>query len=298
MRMFNAKDREAVPPVPTLADEYTAHNNSQPPLVPKTPKISSSRVPVPSSWPSTLDESPSSASSLSNTSDSDLPVQGRRVNISPKHTPPPLQLYPPSHSARPTATESQTLPLPNPGKLDKDTGVTLSAPPSTSDFPSLSLRPVSTIFSAHFADHIVAPEVSSPVEERTSSTPSSPSPGLGLSPPTPGFPLRSDGSNGDKGLITVAGSDDQSSVIRALQEQIVSARKTWQRHIWELEGQVRDLRAEVDDLRSAGNAKGYCEVCGRGKPEEDGAIQTKKVGVVNRPRARTGDAARFASGNN
>jgi hypothetical protein len=114
---------------------------------------------------------------------------------------------------------------------------------------------------------------------------------------TPGFPLRSDGSTGDKYSIAVVGSEDQSSVIQALQEQIVSARKAWQQHIWELEGQVRDLKAEVDDLRTAGNEKGYCEVCGRGKPLEDGHITAKKVGVVNRPRARTGDVARFANGN-
>lgn len=115
---------------------------------------------------------------------------------------------------------------------------------------------------------------------------------------TPGFSVRSDGtSGGDRASVAIGDSEDQSSVIQALQEQIVSARKAWQRHIWELEGQVRDLKAEVDDLRASGNAKGYCQVCGRGKPEEDGHTNTKKVGVVNRPRARTGDAARFGSGN-
>ena len=93
------------------------------------------------------------------------------------------------------------------------------------------------------------------------------------------------------------GSEDQSSAIQALQEQIVTARKAWQQHIWELEGQVRDLKAEVENLRTTGNNKGYCDVCGRGKPEEDGHTDTKKVGVVNRPRARTGDAARFGNGN-
>jgi len=298
MRMFNAKDREAVPPVPTLADEYTAHNNSQPSTVAKIPKTSPSRVPVPTSWPSSINESPSSASSLSNISDYEPSAQGRRANLSPKRTPPPpLHIQSSPHSTRPFVTGSHTLPTPTPKKSDKAEGATLSAPPSTSDFPSLSLRPVSTVFSAHFAD-IVLPGVTSPVEEdRSLDTPSSTSPGMGLSPLSPSFPLRSDGSSGDRAAVAVVGAEDQSSVIRALQDQIVLARKAWQRHIWELEGQVRDLKAEVDDLRSTGNAMQYCGVCGRGKPEEDGHPDTKKVGVVNRPRARTGDSARFASGN-
>ena len=91
------------------------------------------------------------------------------------------------------------------------------------------------------------------------------------------------------------GSDDQSSV---LQNQIVSARKAWQRHIWELEGQVRDLKAEIEDLRTAENDKAFCDVCGARKPTvERVPSDTRKVGVVDRPRARTGDAARFGNGN-
>jgi len=160
------------------------------------------------------------------------------------------------------------------------------------------LRPVSAVFSAHFSDHIVVQEVESPVDaEQSLDTPSSLSPDTGRSPVTPGFSVRSDGSVGDKASITV-GSDDQSSVIQSLQNQIVSARKTWQRHIWELEGQVRDLKAEIEDLRSVENDKGFCDVCGRGKPAvEHGTMDTKRVGVVDRPRARTGDAARFGNGN-
>jgi len=299
MRIFNGKERDAVPPVPTLADEYTFHNNSQPPSVPKTSKISLSRVPVPPLVPSAMEESPSTSSSFSNASDSSISVPGRKTDFSPKRAPPALQIHTSSLQPRILATGNLTLPTPTPvSKLDKGGEAPRSAPPSTSDFPSLSLRPVSTIFSAHFADHIVVPTVESPIEEeRSVDTPSSISPGTGRSPITPGFPLRSDGSTGDRTSIAVVGSENQSSVIQALQEQIVSARKAWQRHIWELEGQVRDLKAEVDDLRSAENEKGHCEVCGRGKPEEDGHTNTKKVGVVNRPRARTGDAARFANGN-
>jgi hypothetical protein len=299
MRIFNGKERDAVPPVPTLADEYTVHNNSQPPSIPRTPKISLSRVPVPPLGPSMMQESPSSTSFFDDVSNSSLSVSGRNTDLNPKRAPPTLQIHTSSLPPHTLATGNLTLPTPTSvDKLDQDGEAPHSAPPSTSDFPSLSLRPVSTIFSAHFADHIVAPEVGSPVEEeRIADTPSSISPATGRSPMTPGFPLRSDGSTGEKCSIAVVGSEDQSSVIQALQEQIVLARKAWQRHIWELEGQVRDLKAEVDDLRTAGKDKGHCEVCGRGKLLEDEPTIAKKVGVVNRPRARTGDVARFANGN-
>lgn len=295
MRIFNGKEREAVPPVPALAGEYAAHNHLQPLSVPKVPKISLSRLPVPPLGPSKMDESSSVSSSLSKVSDSGFSAPESKMNASTKRTPPPLQIETSYHSPRTLATGNQTLPTPATSvKPEPDEGPR-SAPPSTTDFPSLSLRPVSAIFSAHFADHIVAPEVGSPIEgERDADTPSSISPGR--SPVTPGFSLRSDGSTADRSSIAATGSEDQTSVIQALQEQIVSARKAWQRHIWELEGQVRDLKAEVDGLRIAGNDKGYCEVCGRGKSEEDGH-DMKKVGVVNRPRARTGDAARFGNGN-
>ena len=67
---------------------------------------------------------------------------------------------------------------------------------------------------------------------------------------------------------------DQSSVIQALQEQILSTRRAWQRQIWELEGQVRDLKAEVEELRTAEGSSEYCMACGRGavgRPSHDGA---------------------------
>jgi hypothetical protein len=99
-------------------------------------------------------------------------------------------------------------------------------------------------------------------------------------------------------------SEDQSSVIRALQDQMASAKIAWQGQIWELEGQVRDLKAEVNDLRLT-DKKGYCEVCGRGgqnhtadpdRNRDDAVQEMKNTGVVNRPRARTGTSARFGNG--
>ena len=102
--------------------------------------------------------------------------------------------------------------------------------------------------------------------------------------------------------------DDQSTVIQALQEQIATSRRAWQRQIWELEGQVRDLNAEVEELRAIENAREYCVACGRGnigRPGVDGEDRVvedlrkagvRVGGVVNRPRARTGVGSRFASG--
>lgn len=128
-------------------------------------------------------------------------------------------------------------------------------------------------------------------EERSVCSPSPISPGPGLSPMTPASHV------GLADKATIVGTDDQASVIQALQGQIVSARKAWQQHIWELEGQVRDLKAEVEDLRMAD----YCASCGRGCKHEEkhhssNSSDARKGSVVDRPRARTGDAARFGNG--
>lgn len=102
--------------------------------------------------------------------------------------------------------------------------------------------------------------------------------------------------------VNVADGEDQSSVIRALQEQLITARKAWQRQLWELEGQVNDLKAEVEELRLKDGGQEYCPACGRGgtlsgvRPEELKKAGVKVGGVVNRPRAKTGVGSRFASG--
>jgi hypothetical protein len=83
-------------------------------------------------------------------------------------------------------------------------------------------------------------------------------------------------------------ADDPTFVISALQDQLRESRKAWQRQIWELEGQVRDLKTELEELRSGDK----CEACGRGIILQKAASVT---GVVHRPRAKTGTGARFAS---
>jgi hypothetical protein len=131
---------------------------------------------------------------------------------------------------------------------------------------------------------------------------SSTSPSTMVSPITPGLNLGGGGSargSGDRDtskapMATI--TEDQSVLVQTLQEQMVSAKKAWQRHIWELEGQVRDLKAEVDGLRTADGE--YCHACGRGPAKERGGTHDHRAptgGVVNRPRARTGTSARFGS---
>jgi len=97
----------------------------------------------------------------------------------------------------------------------------------------------------------------------------------------------------------LAGEDDPYLVIQQLQEQIKSTRKVWQHQIWELEGQVRDLRAEIDEMRIKELRGERCILCGRdGEPEKGVEAHRPAVsrpGVVERPRARTGVGTRFGA---
>lgn len=168
------------------------------------------------------------------------------------------------------------------------------------------------MFSTDFAGHLVqrgSSDQNRPSLDIDSGTPTTSS---GISPLSPGFSVNLDARSGagdDKSIIGIAShQDDQSAVIQALQEQIMVARRAWQRQIWELEGQVRDLKAEVEEFRSAENAREYCMACGRGnigRPatevidvsvEDLKKAGVKVGGIVNRPRARTGLGSRFASG--
>ena len=168
-----------------------------------------------------------------------------------------------------------------------------SAPPGTTQFATLSLRPVSAFFSDSFADHLIqkdeSPSLTSPTALTTGSSSSSPlaaSFGRGAHSPSSIREKLVESTYSDGTDISKDG--DPSLIISALQDQFRESRKIWQRQIWELEGQVRDLRAELDELRSGDS----CEVCGRGQQKRDAV-----TGVIHRPRAKTGTAARFASGN-
>ncbi|KAJ4485983.1 hypothetical protein J3R30DRAFT_1434413 [Lentinula aciculospora] len=282
MRLFNGgrDEKTPPPPVPSLSEGFAAFNAQQT-SVPKGIKVN--RVPPPQVSPSMF-EKPQFVE--------DIQPLSPRLTSSPKRTPPPLNIVGSNHI-------TGTLRPPFHGDVAQ------SAPANVTEFPSLKLRPISTVFSAHFGDHIL-PSLTSDEEPDTPSSLQSPT--TAISPVTPGpYSRPTEQISNHHHKASGSGTDaveDQSAVIRALQDQIVTAKRAWQRQIWELEGQVRDLKAEVEDLRSAGNEPGYCEICGRGTPNSgessgessQGDEEKKPVSVVHRPRARTGTGqSRFGS---
>ncbi len=269
LRLFNGRDdKSPPPPVPSLSDGFAAFNATQ-----KAPKTPLPRIPVPQLSPTLT-----------------VPDNYSTPSGSPKRTPPPLSINTTSPVSRAPSTGVGSRFAERLGPGDA-VGVPQSAPPNVTEFPALKLRPVSTVFSAHFGNHILSNDtILSPTEL---DTPSSATPSTVVSPTT----SMSFSRFHDKPSI-VTPSDDQSSVIQALQDQITSAKKAWQRHIWELEGQIRDLKEEVETLR-AGDKEDYCSSCGRGQASSDHSTssgETKPLSVVNRPRARTGTGqSRFGS---
>ncbi|KAJ7076572.1 hypothetical protein B0H15DRAFT_955584 [Mycena belliarum] len=299
MRLFNGarggeKDgRISPPPVPSLSDGYAAFNAQQQSGA-KLAKGSSHRVPPPQISPSV--EAP------------DMWDDHNQVSPSLRPVPPSLSINTgPQSRLRATSTTDDFQTRTGPSDMSTrdwhQTDLPQSAPPNVTEFPALKLRPVSTLFSAHFGEHIVAhdPDVHQPGLDADGDTLSSMSASTVVSPITPGLLLGR--GSGDKAPMATI-SEDQSALVQSLQDQIVSAKKAWQRHIWELEGQVRDLKAEVDGLRTADGER-YCDACGRGRPDGAGpahahsggpvAAYEHKPGVINRPRARTGTSARYGS---
>jgi hypothetical protein len=289
MRLFNGKEKDkpstpSPPPVPTIAA----------PSLPRTPKLSSVRVPVPSLSPSLVPQSPLQLDSIiksddgENESTEDLQHKGCI-----KRNAPPLSIIPPTASSSVSLSGSQsdgprivTAPSLASG-ICSDLGLgPASAPPLTTTFSGLSLRPISTVFSAHFADHIVSTDSASREQPDTPSSASHP-------PQTP--------ASASRALDGVRTSeDDPYVVIQQMQEQIKTTRKAWQHQIWELEGQVRDLRAEIDEMRLQEVRGERCILCGRSAEPGHGAGEASKQegsrpGVVDRPRARTGVGTRFGA---
>ncbi|KAI9460939.1 hypothetical protein BJY52DRAFT_1185766 [Lactarius psammicola] len=296
LRLFNGKDKDkppsqSPPPLPSVAASS----------LPRTPKISSSRIPVPTLSPSLVPHSPLQLDSIIRSDGGDGgPTEDFQPRESIKRHGPPLTIVtydahalpsvPPngiySKSAHPGRSTSNLL-------SGTCTGLgtsPASAPPSTGAFPELSLRPISTVFSAHFADHIVSTD-SSPTSAQldTSST------ATAHSPRSPASAQRSFDEK-------LACDDDPYVIIQQLQEQIKSTRKAWQHQIWELEGQVRDLRAEIDDMRIQEMRGERCLLCGRDGEVERGTGEVprppaavSRPGVVDRPRARTGVGTRFGA---
>ena len=300
MRLFGGRNSEGEkcppPPIPSIVDVY-AEESSQ--IRGKSSKSSLPRVPVLKSSSPMLRESGASnatlASSYSAASGGDGP-DGKGTS-SRRRQPPALSIVtkPSDHSIA-TSVSGNGSPMglnftspPPPLSLT----VPQSAPPGGSDFPGLKLRPVSASFSSHFADMVAGEE-----RRRDVHTPSSAaSSNTALSPFTPVSTRRSD----DASATAVEAPGEEYLTIKGLQDQLVTAKKAWQQQIWELRGQIRDLTSELEGLREADNQE-FCEVCGRGEPRKHHASPSdeqlrKKGSMVNRPRARTGDTARFASGN-
>ncbi|KAH9985391.1 hypothetical protein BJV74DRAFT_886270 [Russula compacta] len=296
LRLFNGKDKDkdklstpSPPPAPPVAA----------PPISRTPKISSSRVPVPSLSPLLVSQSPLQFDGIvkGDGGENDSVEEPQDQRITERQGPalsiftldvPPSASSPGTQSAGPGVRSTSLIPGINP-----DLGLSpASAPPSTTMFSGLSLRPISTVFSAHFSDHIVS--FDSPPTAQTDSSGSGTT-ANGSSTFSPDSAQRSS----DEKHAT---EDDPYLVIQQLQEQMMSTRKAWQHQIWELEGQVRDLRAEIDELRLKELRGERCLLCGRtdepdrGTGEVSSRSTASRSGVVDRPRARVGvGSTRFAT---
>ncbi|KAH9944119.1 uncharacterized protein BXZ73DRAFT_87076 [Epithele typhae] len=266
MRLFNnGKDRTSPssppPPVPSFTnDAFAAQPPSQPPVT------FAHRVPVPVLSPSLLGEpggrdssspgdSPPSTDSSSHTSSAawrdqqQLSYRRKVPELSIVTAPssastlaPKAPFTAPLSANSSDASHHHLTPTTSASHLElRPAGSSpSSAPPTKTDFVGLSIRPMSTLFTRELKE-LAATERPS-LEGYGSAT-----------------------SNDEKQPpLSFAHDGSDQSIIHALQEQILSTRRAWQRQIWELEGQVRDLKAEVEELRSQ-EAKGdYCASCGRG----------------------------------
>ncbi|KAF8078753.1 hypothetical protein FPV67DRAFT_1466341 [Lyophyllum atratum] len=258
MRLFNGgrgqekEEKAQPPPVPSLSDAYAAFNAQ---AVHKTQQITTHRIPVPQLSPSLLEAS----SSQGRSSLTLQPAAPSRPSPSPKRHIPPLSI-----NTQPRAYAGRV-----PVSVTRTPWLNASAPQSA----PANLRP--------FGDHIVNQD-SRPSLETDVGTPGSSS--NMFSPVTPG----SAGDNKPSFMTPI--SEDQSAVISKLQDQIQNAKLAWQRQIWELEGQVRDLKAEIDGLRQTDSDKGYCGTCDRGGRDRS----TRDVQQA-KDLARTGTSSRFGS---
>ncbi|KAJ6621595.1 hypothetical protein B0H10DRAFT_2214973 [Mycena sp. CBHHK59/15] len=292
MRLFNGtrgtekEERTSPPPVPSLSDGYAAYNAQQQQTVQKPAKVTSHRVPAPQISPS-MNEAPFSFDDRNGGSSGSKP------------TPRSLSINTATQSRLRAASaaedfQTRTVLSDMSDRAWHQPDLPQSAPANVTEFPALKLRPVSTLFSAHFGDHIVSRDSDpQPGLETDMDTLSSLSPSTVISPITPGLlghtHSRSERNNGEKGPMATI-SEDQAGLAQALQEQLATAKKAWQRHIWELEGQVRDLKAQVDTLRAAEGE--YCEACGRGRPAVPGQARLLHGTITSRSRAWSTGRAR------
>ena len=305
MRMFSKEKASVSPPeTPSFSTE-----RSQPiPPVPRTPRLPTHRVPVPPIDP-TVNPTVNSSAGPPASPESTVDTNPRP---SPKRNIPPLSINTSNSATNRSFTQTHQasnslgssplqppkpnfVPLANNGESKPQ-----SAPPGKTDFVALSLRPVSTVFSSHFADHLLGMQNRTPSEpalDADSSTPTTTTGSGGISPLSPGFvslrDIREEVSRSTTVNSAKSSSDDsRPDVIRALQGQIFGAKEDWQRHIWELESQIRDLKAEIKEMWQTDNSGRYCEVCGRGRKKSGSVSHHRTPGVLgsgvgHRPRAYT-----------
>ena len=267
MRLFNAgkviekNEQKVPPPVPSLPDNHSINRVQS---ISQRSKTSVHRIPVPRLSPSLFE---SSRAQSHDTFTSDTWKQSTRrtpgLSINTQHPP-----FAGIVSASAVDDGSQ---IKSHWEVDQPLQ---SAPAVFSVFPALKLRPLS-LFSDHFGDHIVDTESS----EMDSATPRSSSPAL--------TPV----STTQVSYEQYSSLDNQVSVVRSLQEELATAKKAWQLRIWELEGQVRDLKATVEELKGS-DINDYCQSCGR---TTVAAAPPRSESVVHRPRARTGTSSRFTN---
>ena len=306
MRMFSKEKTPTTSPLDVL--NFSVED---PQLVPppRTPRLPTHRVPVPPISPAvnpTFNSSADSPTSPESTVDAHLP----HSRPSPKRIIPPLHINTDNsginRSLAQTHQTSNSLgsnplqpPKPHftsPARSREDKPQ--SAPPGKTDFVALSLRPVSTVFSSQFADHLLGTKNKTPSEpslDADSGTPTTATGSGGISPLSPDFVSLHDVREEISQPMTVTSAKSSSDgsqpdVIRALQGQIFGAKEDWQRHVWELEGQVRDLKAEIEEMRQAENSGRYCDVCGRGRKKTGSVSHHRTPGVLGsgagyRPRA-------------
>jgi len=269
-----AQDQEVPPPVPALPNTKASNGLEQ--IVSITSR--GHRVPVPK-----LTAVPESAKGTPDhdndgTSPTGLVASPKRIRpVLSIGTEPPQQLPTLAISESP---QMQTVTVDIHKRQWLADNASQSAPANIHNFPPsippLQLRPVSMLFSSHFEEHL-SKENSRPSLETDTSTLRSPS---CYSPATP----RSIGQFGNEKIRTISTENgDQSALVKALQEQVASSSHGWQRQVRELEDQIRDLKAQLDELN--GNP---CETCGRGLHPNVGfdVAQQTKTSIVNRSRAR------------
>ena len=304
MRIFSKEKAPTVPDAPNLPLE-----ESRPiPPVPRTPRLRTHRVPVPP-ISSAINTAVNSPADFPASPESTVDAHSSDSRPSPKRIIPPLcintsnpatnRTFNQTHQASNSLGSNPPQPLPPDSAPPANNGGSgaQSAPPGKTDFVALSLRPISTVFSSQFTDRLMAMENKTPPEpalDADSGTPTTATGSGGISPLSPDFvslrDLREELSRPMTVTSAKSSSDDsRQDVIRALQGQIFGAKEDWQRHIWELESQVRDLKAEIREMRRAENSGRYCEVCGRGR-KKSGSVnhhRTPGNGVGYRPRAHT-----------